>query len=81
VRYLFPGDSRQLIAMGFNERGDVVGYEISGTQKRAFVYTKLIPPSTFTLLISLGINAGGQILCTDGQVGQQRAHGYLLTPR
>jgi len=38
VRYLFPDDSRQLIAMGFNQRGDVVGYELSGTQKRAFVY-------------------------------------------
>jgi len=37
VRYLFPGESRQLIAMGFNERGDVVGYELSGKQKRAFV--------------------------------------------
>ena len=41
----------------------------------------LIPPSSFTLLTALGINDAGQILCTDGQVGQERAHGYVLTPR
>jgi len=48
---------------------------------RMWNLNELIPPSTFALLISLGINDAGQILCTDGQVGQQRAHGYLLTPR
>ncbi len=190
VRYLFPGDTRQLVATGFNARGDVVGYEGSGASRRAFVYAggvftytgtlggtfsmalgvadggrvagdsrtasgryhsfayengvmrdigtlggdetiilpglpwtsatgvngsgvivgnvynkpdyngdhydtfayvyrdgamhdlnELIPPSTFTLMISLGINDAGQILCTDGQVGQAHAYGYLLTPR
>jgi hypothetical protein len=40
----------------------------------------LIPPSPFSLLVALGINDKGQILCTDGQSGAPRSHGFLLTP-
>jgi probable HAF family extracellular repeat protein len=83
-------------ATGVNEAGVIVGNvynkpDYNGDHYDTFAYVfregkmwnlnELIPPSTFTLLISLGINDAGQILCTDGQVGQQRAHGYLLTPR
>ena len=83
-------------ATGVNEAGVIVGNvynkpDYNGDHYDTFAYVfrdgrmwnlnELIPPSTFALLISLGINDAGQILCTDGQVGQQRAHGYLLTPR
>ena len=83
-------------ATGVNAKGVIVGnaydkpdYDGPHYDTYAYVYrdgamhnlNALIPPSTFTLLIALGINEDGQILCTDGQVGQERAHGYLLTPR
>ncbi len=83
-------------ATGVSEAGVIVGNvynkpDYNGDHYDTFAYVfrdgrmwnlnELIPPSTFALLISLGINDAGQILCTDGQVGQQRAHGYLLTPR
>jgi len=54
----------------------------------AFVYrdgqmwnlNELIPPSSFRLLVALGINDRGQILCTDGQSGAPKSHGFVLTP-
>jgi probable HAF family extracellular repeat protein len=82
-------------ATGVNGAGVVVGnvynkpdYNGSHYDSFAYVYrdgamqnlNALIPPSGLTLMIALGINDAGQILCTDGQVGQERAHGYLLTP-
>jgi len=83
-------------ATGVNASGVIVGNvynkpDYNGDHYDTFAYVyrdgamrnlnDLIPPSTFTLMISLGINDAGQILCTDGQVGQKVAHGYLLTPR
>jgi probable HAF family extracellular repeat protein len=83
-------------ATGVNGSGVIVGNvynkpDYNGDHYDTFAYVYrdgamkdlngLIPPSRFTLLIALGINDAGQILCTDGQVGAQRAHGYLLTPR
>ena len=65
-RYLFPADARQLVAMGFNARGDVVGYELSGTQKRAFLYTggALSYPGTLGggFSMGVGIAAGGRLV-------------------
>lgn len=83
-------------ATGVNAKGVIVGnvynkpdYDGPHYDTYAYVYrdgamqnlNALIPPSGFTLLIALGIDDAGQILCTDGQVGQEQAHGYLLTPR
>jgi probable HAF family extracellular repeat protein len=83
-------------ATGVNEAGVVVGnvynklnYNGQDYDSVAFVYrdgamqnlNALIPAASFTLMNALAINDAGQILCTDGQVGGQRAHGYLLTPR
>jgi probable HAF family extracellular repeat protein len=83
-------------ATGLNAAGVIVGnvynkpdYNGKDYDTLAFVYrdgimqnlNALIPPASFTLMIALGINDAGQILCTDGQVGAPRAHGYLLTPR
>lgn len=55
----------------------------------AFVYSdgwmwnlnNLIPASPFQLLVALGINNQGQILCTDGQSGAPRSHGFVLSPQ
>jgi probable HAF family extracellular repeat protein len=55
----------------------------------AFVYrdgwmwnlNELIPSSDFELLVALGINDQGQILCTDGQSGAPRSHGFVLSPQ
>jgi len=83
-------------ATGVSSSGVIVGNvynkpDYDGPHYDTFAYVKrdgamrnlnaLIPPSSFTLLTALGINDDGQILCSDGQVGQERAHGYLLTPR
>jgi probable HAF family extracellular repeat protein len=83
-------------ATGINASGVIVGNvyndpEYTGRHYDTFAYVyrdgkmqnlnALIPPSTSTLLIALGINDAGQILCSDGQVGQEHAHGYLLIPR
>ena len=66
VRYLFPGDTRQLVAIGFNARGDVVGYELAGNQKRAFVYANgaLAFPATLGGGISMGVGiaSGGRVV-------------------
>ena len=61
LRYLFPGDSRRLVAMGFNARGDVVGQEIVGAQKRAFVYANgsLTFPGTLGGDFSMGVAISG----------------------
>jgi uncharacterized membrane protein len=82
-------------ATGVNGAGVVVGNvynkpDYNGPRYDTFAYVyrdgamqnlnALISPSSFTLTIALGINDDGQILCTDGQVGQERAHGYLLMP-
>ncbi|MFL5310752.1 MAG: hypothetical protein ACJ79H_09910, partial [Myxococcales bacterium] len=42
---------------------------------------ELIPDLHIRLRTSLGINAAGQILCSEGQVDQERAHAFVLTPR
>jgi probable HAF family extracellular repeat protein len=82
-------------ATGLNNAGEIVGnvydkpdYKGDEYVTFAFVYrdgqmwnlNALIPPSSFTLLVALGINDRGQILCTDGQSGAPRSHGFLLTP-
>jgi|GEM_PF-1963368 len=41
---------------------------------------QLIPQSDFELLVALGVNDRGQILCTDGQSGAPRSHGFILSP-
>jgi probable HAF family extracellular repeat protein len=42
---------------------------------------ELIPDLKIRLRTSLGINNAGQILCSEGQVDQERAHAFVLTPR
>ena len=42
---------------------------------------ELIPDLHIRLRTSLGINGAGQILCSEGQVDQERAHAFVLTPR
>jgi len=42
---------------------------------------ELIPDLHIRLRTSLGINAAGQILCSEGQVDQERAPAFVLTPR
>jgi hypothetical protein len=42
---------------------------------------ELIPDLKIRLRTSLGINNAGQILCSEGQVEQERAHAFVLTPR
>jgi hypothetical protein len=39
-----------------------------------------LSPGT-VLRTAIAINDRGQILCTDGQSGAPRAHGFVLTPR
>ncbi|HZA50231.1 MAG TPA: hypothetical protein VE549_05790, partial [Myxococcaceae bacterium] len=82
-------------ATGLNNAGEIVGnvydkpdYDGDEYVTSAFVYrdgrmwnlNALIPPSPISLLVALGINDKGQILCTDGQSGAPRSHGFLLTP-
>jgi hypothetical protein len=40
-----------------------------------------VSQSPLVLRTALGIDDAGHILCTDGQVGDMRAHGLLLTPK
>ena len=42
---------------------------------------ELIPDLHIRLRTSLGIDGAGQILCSEGQVDQERAHAFVLTPR
>jgi probable HAF family extracellular repeat protein len=42
---------------------------------------ELIPDLHILLRTSLGINNAGQILCSEGQVDQERAHAFVLTPK
>jgi probable HAF family extracellular repeat protein len=42
---------------------------------------ELIPDLHLRLRTSLGINDAGQILCSEGQVDQEQAHAFVLTPR
>jgi probable HAF family extracellular repeat protein len=80
-------------ATGLNDSGVVVGNVYAEINEddydtHAFVYrdgkmwdlNDLIPKSTFKLFTSLSIDGAGRILCTDGQVGQMPANGYLLVP-
>ena len=80
---------------GRNSSGTMIGniYDVpSPTAKifeiHAFVYAKnaiidlnTVAQSPLVLRTALGIDDAGRILCTDGQVGDVRAHGLLLTPR
>jgi hypothetical protein len=80
---------------GRNAAGTMVGniYDVpSPTAKifeiHAFVYARntivdlnSVAQSPLVLRTALGIDDAGRILCTDGQVGDVRAHGLLLTPR
>jgi probable HAF family extracellular repeat protein len=81
-------------ATGLNNHGVVVGNVYAEIDEEdydthAFVFREgkmwdlndLIPPSPFKLFTSLGIDDAGRILCTDGQVGQAVANGYLLVPK
>jgi probable HAF family extracellular repeat protein len=82
-------------ATGLNNHGVTVGnvydkpdYNGDEYVTFAFVYrdgqmwnvNELVPPSSPVLTVALGVNDRGQILCTDGQSGAPRAHGFLLTP-
>ncbi|MCA1828464.1 MAG: hypothetical protein LC689_16190 [Myxococcales bacterium] len=49
--------------------------------KNAIVDLNTVSQSPLVLRTALGIDEQGRILCTDGQVGDVRAHGLLLTPR
>lgn len=42
---------------------------------------ELIPDLHVRLRTSLGVNDSGQILCSEGQVDQEQAHAFVLTPR
>jgi probable HAF family extracellular repeat protein len=80
VRYLFPGDSRQLVAMGFNARGDVVGYELSGNQKQAFVHANgaLTLPGTLGGAFSMGVGiASGGRVAGDATTGGGQYHSFV----
>ena len=81
-------------ATGLNNHGIVVGNVYAEDSEEdydthAFVFrdgkmwdlNELIPPSPFKLFTSLSIDDSGRILCTDGQVGQAVANGYLLVPK
>jgi probable HAF family extracellular repeat protein len=81
-------------ATGLNNHGVVVGNVYAEINEEdydthAFVFregkmwdlNELIPPSSFKLFTSLSIDDSGRILCTDGQVGQMPANGYLLVPK
>ena len=81
-------------ATGLNNHGVVVGNVYAEINEEdydthAFVFrdgkmwdlNELIPPSPFKLFTSLSIDDSGRILCTDGQVGQAVANGYLLVPK
>lgn len=82
-------------ATGLNNHGVTVGnvydkpdYNGDEYVTFAFVYrdgqmwnvNELVPPSSPVLTVALGVNDRGQILCTDGQSGAPKAHGFLLTP-
>ena len=80
-------------ATGLNNHGVVVGNVYAEINEEdydthAFVFrdgkmwdlNELIPASSFKLFTSLSIDDAGRILCTDGQVGQAVANGYLLVP-
>ena len=43
--------------------------------------TLVIQKEHIRLRTSLGIDGAGQILCSEGQVDQERAHAFVLTPR
>ncbi|HVI23990.1 MAG TPA: hypothetical protein VM691_10930, partial [Myxococcales bacterium] len=81
-------------ATGLNNHGVVVGNVYAEIDEEdydthAFVFrdgrmwdlNELIPPSPFKLFTSLAVDDSGRILCTDGQVGQMPANGYLLLPK
>lgn len=42
---------------------------------------ELIPDLHVRIRTSLSVNAAGQILCSEGQVEQEKAHAFVLTPR
>jgi uncharacterized membrane protein len=80
---------------GRNAAGTMVGniYDVPAPDANifeihAFVYARnsILDLNSFTrsplpLRTALGIDDGGRILCTDGQVGARHAHGILLTPK
>ena len=80
---------------GRNSAGTMVGniYDVPSPtatvfEIHAFVYAShaivdlnSLAQSPLVLRTALGIDDAGRILCTDGQVGADRAHGLLLTPR
>ncbi|MFL5374624.1 MAG: hypothetical protein ACJ78T_11580, partial [Myxococcales bacterium] len=81
-------------ATGLNNQGVVVGKVYAEIieddyDTHAFVFrdgrmwdlNELIPASPFKLFTSLAVDDAGRILCTDGQVGQMPANGYLLLAR
>jgi uncharacterized membrane protein len=79
---------------GRNSAGTMVGniYDVPSPtatvfEIHAFVYARgamidlnSVARSPLVLRTALGIDEGGRILCTDGQVGAVRAHGLVLTP-
>jgi len=82
-------------ATGLNNHGVTVGNvydkpEYNGDEYITFAFVhrdgqmwnlnELVPSSSPVLRVALGVNDRGQILCTDGQSGAPRAHGFLLTP-
>jgi len=80
-------------ATGLNNHGIVVGNVYAEVNEEdydthAFVFrdgkmwdlNEQIPASPFKLFTSLSVDDSGRILCTDGQVGQAVANGYLLVP-
>jgi probable HAF family extracellular repeat protein len=80
---------------GRNPAGTMVGniYDVPSPAAKifeihAFMYAKgtiidlnSLAQSPRTLHTALGIDEQGRILCTDGQVGDTKAHALLLTPR
>ena len=47
----------------------------------SFIDLNSVTQSPRVLRTALGIDEQGRILCTDGQVGDTRAHALLLMPR
>jgi probable HAF family extracellular repeat protein len=81
-------------ATGLNNAGVVVGNVYAEIDEEdydthAFVFldgkmwdlNEVIPKASFKLFTSLSVDDSGRILCTDGQVGQMPANGYLLIPK
>jgi hypothetical protein len=80
---------------GRNAAGTMVGniYDVPAPDANvfeihAFVYARnaILDLNSFArsplpLRTALGIDDGGRVLCTDGQVGARHAHGILLTPK